>query len=176
MTTYTDLADANVAQDKPGTQSLFRALRDNPIAIAEGATGAPRVSPKAVTTSITKALCGGYAAETYAANGIIAFTTVQVDTFGWLLTPFNKFQPNIAGTYRVILTCKTSNTSQSMAFSKNGVAIGETANAGLGRLHMEEIVTLNGTTDYIQVIASGPSPSTNPSGFAAFTAELIGVA
>lgn len=41
MTTWTTLADATLAQDKPLTQSVARALRDNPTAIAEGSSGSP---------------------------------------------------------------------------------------------------------------------------------------
>lgn len=36
MTTYTTIPDADVDQDSPVTQPLMTALRDNPIAIAEG--------------------------------------------------------------------------------------------------------------------------------------------
>jgi hypothetical protein len=41
MTTYVPVPDGDIDQDSPGTQPLFTALRDNPIAIAEGATIAP---------------------------------------------------------------------------------------------------------------------------------------
>lgn len=43
MTTYTTIADADIDQDSPVTQPLMTALRDNPIAMAEGAAGAPSV-------------------------------------------------------------------------------------------------------------------------------------
>lgn len=41
MTTYVTIANTAIDQDSPGTQPLFTALRDNPIAIAEGDTLAP---------------------------------------------------------------------------------------------------------------------------------------
>lgn len=44
MTTYTTIPNSDVDQDSPVTQPLMTALRDNPIAIVEGATGAPRMS------------------------------------------------------------------------------------------------------------------------------------
>jgi hypothetical protein len=53
LTTFTVLADGTLAQDKPLTQSVTRALRDNPLAIAEGASGAPAirgVNPSTVMT------------------------------------------------------------------------------------------------------------------------------
>lgn len=41
--TYTDLSDESIAHKKPITLQQGRALRDNPIAIAEGAPNAPRL-------------------------------------------------------------------------------------------------------------------------------------
>lgn len=49
MTTYTAIANAAIDQDSPVTQPLMTALRDNPIAITEGASGAPRVQPEALS-------------------------------------------------------------------------------------------------------------------------------
>lgn len=43
MTDYTTLSDTTLAQDKPFTQSVSRALRDNPIAISEGSASAPKL-------------------------------------------------------------------------------------------------------------------------------------
>jgi len=43
MTTYTAITDGQIDQDSPITQPLMTAMRDNPIAIAERATGAPYV-------------------------------------------------------------------------------------------------------------------------------------
>ena len=50
MTAYTTLADATLAQDKPLTQSVARALRDNPLSIAEGDASAPKIQPAAMDT------------------------------------------------------------------------------------------------------------------------------
>ena len=44
MTTYTNIPDAEIDQDSPVTQPLMTALRDNPLAITEGAAGAPVAS------------------------------------------------------------------------------------------------------------------------------------
>lgn len=41
MTTYTAIPNGDIDQDSPLTQPLLTALRDNPIAAREGATGAP---------------------------------------------------------------------------------------------------------------------------------------
>jgi len=42
MTTYTAIPDGDIDQDSALTQPLMTLYRDNPIAISEGATGAPR--------------------------------------------------------------------------------------------------------------------------------------
>lgn len=45
MTSYSTIANASIDQDSPVTQSLMTAMRDNPVAMAEGnATGAPVIA------------------------------------------------------------------------------------------------------------------------------------
>ena len=56
MTAYTTITDATLTAGKPGTQAVFRALRDNAIAITEGAGGAPPVQTAAIAAlAITEA-------------------------------------------------------------------------------------------------------------------------
>lgn len=43
MTTYTAIPNSDIDRDSPITEPLMTLLRDNPIAITEGATGAPRI-------------------------------------------------------------------------------------------------------------------------------------
>ena len=52
MTTYTTITNAEIDQDSPITQPLLTALRDNPVAITEGAAGAPKVQAAALDTFI----------------------------------------------------------------------------------------------------------------------------
>ena len=52
MTTYTTITNAEIDQDSPITQPLLTALRDNPIALAEGAAGAPKVQAAALNTFV----------------------------------------------------------------------------------------------------------------------------
>lgn len=47
MTTYTPISNSSVDAGSPIDESLVTALRDNPIAISEGSTGAPRVQAAA---------------------------------------------------------------------------------------------------------------------------------
>lgn len=44
MTDYTSIADSQIDPKAPVTSELMTALRDNPIAIAEGAAGAPKIA------------------------------------------------------------------------------------------------------------------------------------
>lgn len=43
MTTYTTIADGDIDQDSPITQPLMLAMRDNPLAIIDGSSGAPKI-------------------------------------------------------------------------------------------------------------------------------------
>lgn len=55
MADYRTIADSEVDPDAPLTSSLGYAWRDNPIAIAEGATGAPRIEDSALSNTVTSA-------------------------------------------------------------------------------------------------------------------------
>jgi hypothetical protein len=51
MTTYTAIPDSDIDPESPGTTTLFTRLRDNPIAITEGASGAPSITYAALSLS-----------------------------------------------------------------------------------------------------------------------------
>ena len=56
MTTYTTIANSEIDQESPVTQTLMTALRDNPIAITEGSAGAPQIQTAAIAnTAVTLA-------------------------------------------------------------------------------------------------------------------------
>lgn len=48
MTTYTAITSGEIDPDSPITNSLMTKLRDNPIAITEGASGAPKIQTAAI--------------------------------------------------------------------------------------------------------------------------------
>lgn len=50
---WVNIPDTDIDQDSPVTVALATAWRDNPIAIAEGLTGAPRVEDAALSTTVT---------------------------------------------------------------------------------------------------------------------------
>ena len=58
MTVYTTITDATLTSGKPGTQAVFRALRDNAIAITEKAAGAPVLANAYVTQAMLKTTTG----------------------------------------------------------------------------------------------------------------------
>jgi len=49
VTTYTAIPDSDIDPDSPITTSLMTLVRDNPIAITEGASGAPKVQTAGIT-------------------------------------------------------------------------------------------------------------------------------
>ncbi len=53
MTTYTAITNSQIDRDSPITEPLMTLLRDNPIAIAEGAVGAPRILSPALDLTQT---------------------------------------------------------------------------------------------------------------------------
>ena len=55
MTTYTTITNAEIDQDSPVTQPLMTALRDNMIAITEGASGAPLIQTAAIANDAVTA-------------------------------------------------------------------------------------------------------------------------
>lgn len=55
MADWTDIANNEIDGDSPITESLMTALRDNPTAITEGATGAPRIENLAMAENVVTA-------------------------------------------------------------------------------------------------------------------------
>lgn len=48
MTAYSAIADSEIDPESPGTTTLFGKLRNNPIAITEGSSGAPQLQTDAI--------------------------------------------------------------------------------------------------------------------------------
>lgn len=82
MTTYTTLSDTVLAVDKPIKASQAQALRDNPIAITEGASGAPKVVGEALGLTFTKftftATPGGITDIDVRAKDLLFFTEIII--------------------------------------------------------------------------------------------------
>lgn len=80
MTSYVSIPNGDIDQDSPITQPLMTALRDNPIAIAEGATGAPRIYGAAMygTTTGTTVLRNCLPSGT---RGLSISTNITIEDF-----------------------------------------------------------------------------------------------
>lgn len=105
MADWKQIPDTDVDPDAPVTSELMYALRDNPVAIADGATGAPRVM--------------GIALDTFLAHGSAAIndsTTslafVGMDRVGEILVAFNAVGDNTSGS-PVIQVSFTNNNGTS---------------------------------------------------------------
>ena len=87
MTDYRDILASEVAVDAPLTQQLMQALKDNPTALAEGSTKAPRVTNNAIANGLTVASGSFVCCQ-------VARAQRQDDNYDI------EFQCNIAGTYK----------------------------------------------------------------------------
>ena len=70
MTTFTNIANTDIAQDKPIKAETGLALRDNPVSIAEGGSGAPKIAKKILSGEVAS---GGFV------------TISDLDDFGGIL-------------------------------------------------------------------------------------------
>lgn len=79
MTTYTTITNAEVDQDSPVTQPLMTALRDNPLAIAEGDATAPGVQIAAlkIAAGTTVRISNDTEQQTVTSVPAIAFDTTR---------------------------------------------------------------------------------------------------
>ena len=85
--TYTVIPDADIDQDSPVTQPLMTALRDNPIAIAAGDAGAPRIVDAALDTTVTAA------GTTWVINRNAGASVGAVGTYAFLYGASTIFPP-----------------------------------------------------------------------------------
>jgi hypothetical protein len=79
MTAYTVISNSDIDQDSPVTQELVTALRDNPLAIAEGAPGAPKVSKFA----LGGLLLGSFSASGSNWAGLTGLGAIEEIAFNW---------------------------------------------------------------------------------------------
>ena len=77
MTTYSPIANGSVDAGSPIDESLVTALRDNPIALSEGAAGAPRIATIAADANDGTTTAGTTAAIT---NSSVAYAAAGNNT------------------------------------------------------------------------------------------------
>ena len=83
MTTYTGIANGDIDADSPITTGLVTLLRDNPIAITEGAAGAPTIATAAIDDdAITAAKLASNAVVNASVDAAAAIATSKLGTGG----------------------------------------------------------------------------------------------
>lgn len=88
MTDYIEITDTQIEPDAPLTAVLAAQWRDNPIAIAEGADGAPRLARKIIYTSTPSAALSGLSGyqgckiDCYMVSGVECSVQLQFSSDG----------------------------------------------------------------------------------------------
>jgi hypothetical protein len=101
MTTYSPIANGSVDAGSPVDESLVTALRDNPIAISEGSTGAPKLQTAAYEDgSVTNAKLS-QVELTSAAGDVCLASGVGMAIFDTGDTTEIVFKINVTGIYRI---------------------------------------------------------------------------
>jgi hypothetical protein len=125
MTTYATIGNGEIDGESPITDTLMSRLRDNPLAMFEGSTGAPRLSGFAVAR-----LNNGLGALTISAADTYALQYGLVQTSGILVTSSGTDQ--VAHTYQMshysgTVRCKASHSSASgtstLSIYRNGTLL-----------------------------------------------------
>lgn len=105
---------------------------------------------------------------TASANNAIVWTNANVNNQSWFSTSTGKYTPQSAGTYMVVLSIlvnggTSGETGQAIIYKngsmlKAGLYFNTSGNAGSGTVsYCLGIVTMNGTTDYLQAYAYLPA-------------------
>lgn len=165
--TYTTISDTTLAQDKPFTQSVARSLRDNPIAITEGASGAPRVVAGAQSATYFQARRTTTQSNTGAGTFTVQANTEEFDPDSVYDNTTYQFKPTKAGIYLITggaIGAAPATTAMSVNVRKNGAIVASqsitvaTSETYCGSVSI--LVFLNGTTDYVDM-AVGQGSSTS---------------
>lgn len=150
MTTYTTLSNSTVDTDKPANKSLLRALRDNPLAIAEGDVTAPSIMTSALEVAVGDVI--SYADDILSTINSTTFTSVKT-----VIVPFK-------GAYRISFNLVNASGNTSFAVLGrpylNGVAVGTevTTNSSIASTQDITGVTAGSTLEIrTRSIASGIS-------------------
>ena len=109
-----------------------------------------------------------------ATDNVIQFDVKEFDTFNNFNTSNYRFTPTIAGNYLITLNthCTAGNGGCYAGITKNGVI----RNYGVKSVYstVSVIVSMNGSTDYVQGIAYGGSPAETVAGTAPNSSRMTG--
>lgn len=132
MAQYTTITDTQVDPEAPITSELMTALRDNPIAIAEGASGAPRIDP---STAVDWDSSTNTSAEiNWVLNRTASLTLSGVGTYGVLYyNPGTVANITAGGTVSGSLLLRSNNVGNPNPFDSSSNASGTSTVAGTWR-------------------------------------------
>jgi hypothetical protein len=143
MTTFTNISNTTAEKDKPLTQSLVRALRDNPLAIAEGDVTAPSILMQALRQSFV------------AGDLVQAKSDASSGPFGLSYAKFKEIRVPHGGGLRVKWTILTGNSTVNSRVYVNGVAVSpeQTTPANNDPVNLSADITGINAGDLIQLYA-----------------------
>lgn len=115
MTTWTDIDASRLEPGKPIRSIDGLALRDNPIAITEGASGAPKIAEPAMgdASVATRAIVNGAVTNAKIANGAVTSSKLAVTASetNWVLGRAAGGVIGAVGTYALLLPRRSEGTS-----------------------------------------------------------------
>ncbi|RVD58855.1 hypothetical protein EN866_19555 [Mesorhizobium sp. M2D.F.Ca.ET.223.01.1.1] len=163
MTTFTTLNNTTLSQDKPLTQSVVRALRDNPVAMGEGDATAPKSEEKGNRTGAFSAATAAGGGVSHSSGAVVPFSVEDFDIEGWFNPAAGQYRytPQRSGLY--LISCMIfqgtggTATGGTYVIRKNGSSVIPEATIGAANVRgpaLTVLVYLNGSTDYIDVVVS----------------------
>lgn len=129
---YSEITNAEIDTDSPLTQTLMTKFRDNPIAIASGDTGAPRLHGSSASPTADADAIAGLPAITCVASGQTVFNdpvnyTGSFSNVGTSLTSYVSAGAvtiqRLDGTVRFQARQSSDTADTQVKLEKNGVAI-----------------------------------------------------
>lgn len=153
MATYRSISASEYSADAPVTATWADAVSNNPIAITEGASGAPRIQSAAFHAPA--------AGSTVVARMIVDEKTTSATSYGDALGILNVAA---AGTIRVALDLKTDNASYTASADvrKNGVSASEETETSTSYVeHTVDIAVAVGDTISVHIKTSNGSGTTS---------------
>ena len=177
MTTYTAIADSEIDPDSPITTGLMTKLRDNPIALTEGASGAPLISFKAMDTIAVSAQ-GSTTNGSQGTDHVVTWTTEDLDTQSEFVHTTGIFTPTVAGKYEVLYTGLLGGTGINLKarITKNSSHYVDLSKTTGDNFVLFAVIDMNGSSDTIKCgIRSDTASSTVSISDSFLTIKALGV-
>lgn len=171
MATYRSIASTEVDADSPVTSTLMQALRDNPTAIAEGQSGAPKIAEKsafanaaAPSSNVVVAIGSGFGGvwiDYFCANSAASTraVTIQFSTDGGSTYPLSASLFTIpvssSGSGRVYVDFAADTIKGAISWSNGTVSFVDTTASGA--IAGTDYIRIPGTTDVTNHILCNPN-------------------